>query len=505
MRFPSATLGLICGLLCLAVTVDLSAQPTESEDAVRPLPIEFQPYRVQVRLTTGDSDPRSVRISQQVQSQLPALVERTIGPRWQTDWSANTDPAALPFDVEYRVVITSTVQGAAATVQAREPLWPHASPTLKVQVADVRELPYELVRTLHRLFRPQARWERVDDDSIRLRIQGAALAVPDPGLPLVNEAEVWTPWLVFRQRDGSVQQTSVVPWTLFRSESIADGRGSAIVFSGLRNPLLGRPRGRVELRAVATRAQWSTTRLELRSQSAQSRALVAHDVRLRLELDTAIDTMPETDAALLDSTPPESASANETDTPADDADAPEQEQRLLSDRRGMVTLPPIDDASFVWVTIFSGGQRLAMVPVVPGAVETLQLELPDDVLRLRVEGQLQLLQSDVVAVVAERAALILACRAAAKRLKWDEVDARLEQLQKLPTIDVFLEQITGFRVAAVAQARDLKDPLSERRILRQCDEVVAVLRKFLADDKLRLLQEEMQELRAASADLPAAP
>ena len=59
--------------------------------------------------------------------------------------------------------------------------------------------------------------------------------------------------------------------------------------------------------------------------------------------------------------------------------------------------------------------------------------LPDDSLRLQVEGQLQQVQSDLVSFVATRTALMAIARVSAKKQDWANVDERTRQLDALPT------------------------------------------------------------------------
>ncbi len=495
------------GLVTLLLLVFGSGITVAADEAVvSGLPVEFQPYRITVDLTPASATGECEEATAALRKALPLLVERSIGGRWTVAWShhasdveAETKPTAesnsaatpedqtrpdqavatalqRPVDTRFRIVVQALANRTVVTVQAEEPLWQHHSPLLTVETPDRRELPSLVLTAMMRLFRPQAVWERIDDERVRLRIQASGFHAPDPEFPLLNATEYFAPGVLHFQRDGSLRAVSQIPWTLLEFQTENDVRGIATVVSGLRQPLSSRPRGRIELRAVASRPQWATTSVMLTSQSTPPRALVAHDVLVRPH----------------QSRPGDDAKADDEPTV--------QEQLLLSDRRGMVLLSQQSPSIAVWLTVMSGDQRLAEVPIVPGASEQLSLELKDDRLRLRAEGQLKLLQSDLVAVVAERSALMLTCRGAARKAAWADVDRYLDQLSKLPAASRFQERLTGIRVPAVALARQQKDTLTERRIQRLCDELEALIKLHLSNDKLQLLREEMAELKAAAAE-----
>lgn len=489
-----ARLLLLVGLWLVAVDGGAAAE-IEPPQVASPLPIEFQPYRIHLQLT---SDPRSsfaARAHAELKSNLPSLLDRSIGPRWEVRWTADAAPAAIPQptepppetadssappvgaplqpDVEYRIFVSGRSGEFAAAVDAYEPLWDWRSPRRMVRTSELRELPSLVVQTLAGLFRPRALWERLDETQVRLRVQAGALADPDPALPLLRRPEMFEPWIFFMGRGGVIQRKTAIPFTLCVLGEHADGRGVGTVVSGLKHPLTSRPRGRVQLMAVACRALWPATDLEFVSRSQPPRLLVAHNVTV---LRGRIDPLPEEELKPLE---------------------------LITDRRGRVRLDSRFADAWVTVGIASGDQPLAEVPLVPGAASHVRLELQDDLLRLRVEGQLRLLQGEMVSIVAERTALMLSARAAAKRSEWNTVDSMLNRLQNLPTPVKLRERISGIRVPAVADARRQKDALTERRIERLCDETDEMLQRHLADEKIRLIVEEMAELKSAAKETAA--
>lgn len=492
------------GLLFLCLAASLPVGPTEcSAEVPLATPIEFQPYTISVEVTTRTADAVSKQLRAETLAALPATIDRCIGSRWLVTWPGTpvtlpspvtaSDPAttidptaetstentaestdAVPvvpplFDVEYRIQLSTVPGQITAVVSAYEPLWSRKSPAITITTGDVRELPGRLVAAMQRLFRPKGLWQRLDESQVQLRIQGAAFALPDPELPLLKEVELFTPWMVFYTREGTVQRLVPIPWTLLELRDATEGHGLVTIHSGLANALGTSPRGRVKLIAVAERVQWPDCELVVLAQSRPPQPLVAHRVQLS----------------------PEEA-------------PPEEAISLMTNRHGRVLLPVDGPHPWLWVTVTSGDQRLAEVPLVPGAERQITLDVPDDRLRLRTEGQLRLLQGELVASVAERQGLMLAARAAAKRNAWDEVARLTRDLNELTTIEKFRDQLAGIRVSAVAEARQQQNRLAERRVQRMCDETQQLITRYLADDKVRLLLEELAELKATvESEAPA--
>lgn len=435
-------------------------------DATIDLPYEAQSYRVGLEIVSDD-DHRSTVVAERLQRELPAAVERIVGPLWNLETvrrRANDRPVADSeaehgCDVWFRVAAAD----GRATVSAEEPLVGRTSPVVNVAPRDPRALPSLVIGAMQQLFRPLALWEPVDEEHVRVRLKGADIAPAEGPLQVARWPKIYAPHIVFRGRDGAIQRRTTLPWTLFLVDQLDAGRGVANVVSGLRNPVAVRPRGRVELLAVAETAQWSQTEIEFQARSMPPEALVAHDILVRSPEDAVLS-------------------------------------ERLTDRRGRTAIQASADVPWCWVTCRSGDLELATVPLVPGSAPTAVLDVPDDRVRLQVEGELRLLQGELVAVVAKRSALIVTARAAARREAWAEADEAVRAMEKLPSAERFRERVSGVRVTAQQDARKQHNATAERRAARLCDETEALIAKHLADDKIRLLKEELVELRAAAAE-----
>uniref|UniRef100_A0A7C2JZE6 Uncharacterized protein n=1 Tax=Schlesneria paludicola TaxID=360056 RepID=A0A7C2JZE6_9PLAN len=448
-------------------------------------PVELQPYRVHLLL--ADRRPDGVAREKLVE-ELSSTSDRTWGRRWAlqlesrdpSPWSnhrafrrfrpetfaADTDVDA--FDVRYFVQVSALPVGLQLQVRAWEPLWNHASPVLGASVMDPRDAPLRILELCRDLFRPRAVWEKTNDYSARLIVQGGAIAAPDAEFPLIEPQEIFTPWLVARNREGAITRQQAVPWTCFVLEDVVDGRASVRVVSGLRAPLGAKPRGRIDYVAVAARPQWTSTRLDCYSVSQPPRALAAHRVEL-----TPVDLSPPA---------------------SEESPTPPTPELVLTDRLGAVRIDAAGRPPMVWAAVYSGTLKLATVPIVPGSAEAVRLDLPDDSIRLQAEGQLQLLTSELVDTVALRAVVMSAARAAAKKNDWPVVKDKMAEARKIGDPKPLLERVSAVRVPAAAAALAKKDRTTEQRVQRMCDETAEMVRHYLNPEKLNLLQEELDEL-----------
>ena len=238
-----------------------------------------------------------------------------------------------------------------------------------------------------------------------------------------------------------------------------------VVSTFRRSPLAG-SRRRVELMGIAARPLLSETELTLVPRVDPLNPLVGHRVDV-------MDRFPTVD------------------------DPVEDRLTLLTDRRGVIVVPADSDAPLRHVLVHSGGAVLASVPFIPGLERRTTLELPDDTARLSVEGELQMMEDDLIDVVASRAVIMSRARGAARGGRWDDVDGFLDELDELPTFEQFDQRLTAVRVPARQTARELRDRIAESRIVRLCREFREVAETRLSADIIREFHTEMDELRSA--------
>jgi hypothetical protein len=158
---------------------------------------------------------------------------------------------------------------------------------------------------------------------------------------------------------------------------------------------------------------------------------------------------------------------------------------LVTDRQGRVTIPADPAQPLKFLQVYSGQALLARVPILPGLKKEMELDVPDDRARLSVEGEVALLQSELIDIVARREVLMARTRAAVEKGNWPDVDALLAELQRLPTLNLYQSEIESLEVRAVYVAKQAKDRVGEARIRRLCRGVRESAEKHL--DPARLL------------------
>jgi hypothetical protein len=180
---------------------------------------------------------------------------------------------------------------------------------------------------------------------------------------------------------------------------------------------------------------------------------------------------------------------------------------LYTNRGGSALISAAPELPVVWLYVHSGSNLLARVPFVPGLEPEQTLELPDDTLRLSVEGEIAVLRARLIDTVAKRAVTMARAKQFANAGDWKNAPAQLAELEKLPTAKEYQAQLTAIRVSAVERAQQLRDRAAESRINKLCTETSQTITQYLDPDKIRQLKEELNELRkldnADKASLPA--
>ncbi len=448
------------------------------------VPLELMPYRVRVVVSFSAA-------AQFLPGQRGALLEelrantvRCAGAMWQTEVAEDESPlpdaaAALRrlsvadaqarfssdrFDKVFLLAIES--QGAGYRLQGREfdtatSQW--SLPQDRV-VQERRDIPPGCMALMQELFRPTAGVEQTRAGAVVLHGRAAWLAPPDPDWAPLRAGRQLEPYYRHFDKAGAVERIQRVPWTWFVVDRPARAGAACTVVTGLRSPLW--TRRRIETVALTVHPQSPQTRLVLRARPPSPKVLAG------VEVDVAHD-------------------------------AREQPVRLISDRQGAVRIPVGEDRRLVWLSVRSGQVLLARLPLVPGVHSDESVELPDDALRLAVEGDISLLQADLVDTVARRAVISATIRARAKLGQWAEVDALFKQLADLPKSTAYASAVDAIRLPAVQAAKSAKDRAAEGRIQKLCDETTALIKQYLDADKLRQLKEEMDELRKIDADTRA--
>ena len=172
--------------------------------------------------------------------------------------------------------------------------------------------------------------------------------------------------------------------------------------------------------------------------------------------------------------------------------------RLLSDRNGEIEIAADPENPTFWLYVYSGSSLLARVPYAPGIIPEDTIRLPDDSLRLGVEGELYLFRDALVDTVAQKAVLMSLAKKASTEGKPDELDKFIVQLDKLPGQKEFMSRLNSIKTPAVQKAESLRNSGAKRRIEKLCLAMEESLTAFYSSENKLREAEELEKLRTTA-------
>ncbi|AMV18378.1 hypothetical protein [Planctomyces sp. SH-PL14] len=462
----------------------------------------LQSYSVAIQVTFSDAPEWTPEVRRGILRDLQEQVGSGAGPLWEplAIEEAGRGLVLSPIPAETRALeawrpalegrpedkvflAALDVAGAEYTLRAGE--WDRSSATLGSwsarAVTDSRLVAAALTTMLADAFRPLAVIRKVDGAEAELEIQGGELLPSDPRFLPLPEKTVFIPFQRMLNREREVLRRFVVPWTYLsvesRDRSLVVGR----IASAFNAPLVP-GRRRTELRAILARPSLAGTRLRIVPYGNPGNPVVGARVDV-------LDGSPERREAAPSAPATAAASPESAPAPAPLA--------LTTDRLGRIDLARDPAQVLRWVQVHSGSILLARVPVVPGIVPELLLEVPDDSARLTVEGELSILEGELIAIVGQREVFMARAKQLSRLDKWDEIESLTSRIIDLPSIADFDERVEAVRVRGIQSARDRKDRLAEARINKLVTTFRNLVRDHLDPEKIAGFKDEIAELKRA--------
>lgn len=447
---------------------------TATKKITEPPALILQPYQVQLLI----SFPADPRFSATWKSELTSGVERELHSRFRQMWLLEVQSAGdtrryeadqvrlatadelnrefLPTGRDKVFLVALNRRGATYRVVIRE--WDAnsqtAGPVLTTETNDPRTLIATMADGVANAFRPLAAGEVLEEGKIDFQVRGGELFPADESVRQFQPGDYLVPYIRYLNRNREVRQIQMFPWTYFQVETVDRSRIRLNYISTFRYPFSA-ARRRVEVMAMRVRPQFSQTELRIYPRNNPLNPLVGY----RCEV---LDRLPT------------------------DEDPVEDRLKLITDRWGKVVIPASPDSPLRYLMVYSGQALLARVPIVPGIEPQLELETPDDRARLRVEGEVALLQGELIDIVGTREVIMARIRGAAEKKDWQKVDLLMKDLEGLPTREQFISQIQTLQVQAVYRAQQLKDRVQEIRAKRLCTEITESATRYL--DPVRIIE-----------------
>ena len=485
---------IICGIVMILANTAFAAGSPLTDDVIA---LERRPYEMRL-LMAFDPKAADETLRRTTVHEIQQAADRCAGNLWslsitEVSWLSPASTRGLErvdrpmlmqqhseetADIWFVATVESLAVGKRVSVRSWQFEVQIQTEIVSDDVLDDRDLAITVLRLCRGLVRPMGLVEQVDEQMVRIRLRGGELNPPDPSFAQLQPGDLLVPLLAYRNRDRVIEKLQVIPWTYVSVQELDGSTIRGRVESGLKLALGGKKRGRIDTLVVAVRPQFAATRIQLVTQSRPSLPLAAHRIEVRSE-------------PVIPRVTPEDPDIDPASTLLVD---------VLTDRRGATEIALIPGHPMVWLFAFSGQHLLARVPFVPGIAGEVRLEVPDDATRFSAEADLQMLQGEVIDAVALRNTAIATIRAAANRNDWTAVNQKLALLKQQQSSSKLIERLVAVRVAGVAAAQANKDKTAQARINRMCDEAVALIKVHLADEKVRLLSEEMEALQTPETE-----
>lgn len=468
-----------------------AAKPPEKKaDAVPERRPATTPYRVRVAVSFAGSTEMLPAFRRRVLDDLREATAAGFGSMWDAeivmnDWISPPTPTGIEQVTAERLLqqfpsakragheaydkvflMAVEFNGARFRMGCRE--WDVASQDLTTaefattrQRRLVGDTMYEL---LTRLFRPLLEVNTVSGYSVEFRPRAIAFAALDAAATQIRRDDVVMPFLRYLDKEGVVQRIQVIPWTYVIVDELDGHYVRGTLVSAYRSPLGSGKLRRVQMLALRVRPQRQSSRIKLVN---QSKPLVGYNITLvkkRFHRDKAAE-------------PP---------------------VKRFSGRDGYVEVDFDPKNPITWLYVYSGKALLARVPYVAGLAADETILLPDDSIRLLVEGEIALLNGRLIDAVASRAVLMaLAIKVDNdKKLKGPEKESQkeriFESLERITTQREFLNELSTIRSSAVAATERLGNRFAKRRIEQMCDKTEELIKAYIKPGEVEQFKSDLK-------------
>ncbi len=468
------------------------------------IPYELQPYRVRVAVAFGTDPLLTPTFKREVLDRLESAIERTTGGQWtfRVEETSEIRPAgplglerirvedfappeppedeeAPPPEFDKQFFLTVNRAGSKYLLAGREwdDLTQELSEISEEETLERRTVAERLFRILSESFHPLLEVENADVArkvvSLKLRAGGF---VPEEAVKdrtaedlrvQIRPGEILIAFFRYHNKNGTVREVQFLPWTYLVVDRITRGRVETSLVTGIRTPLGAKTSKRVHSLAVARRVRFPSTTLELVLRKNPGKKLAGHYI-----------------TATAEKYPDKEKDKKSTEL-----------FKLMTDREGRLEIPVQPELGVLWLRVHSGNALLALVPFAPGLVPEIVLDLPDDSIRLAVEGDITQVKARLIDTVARRAALMIRARKYAEQQDWKKVDEEMQKLDELPSIAEFREQIASIRVPALEAARQQRSLLTQRKVREICETATGLIEKYLSEERINMLKEDIRERR----------
>lgn len=476
---------LACAIvLCLPAT-HLTAQDKDES-------FDLTPYRVLVALSFDSTQSTRLPLREEMNLEIRDRLHRTFGKMWQVSvenrhsfaeigsgglknlsaskvllWFPENNPQNPSIPLWDKVFFAHVhFEASNLVVACRE--WDSLSRTLssisRRVTFDPHKLSQNMVQVLEETFRPVISVDRVDNLKVYATSKAGTISPFDAASTQLEKDDVILPFFRYLDKKQVVQKIQLMPWTYLIVDKVEKSYIENTLISGIRSPLGTNRTKRVQLLGLKMNRKRDSSSLKLVLRSIRTEPMIGMRVKVFGKRQYRDKT---------------------TDDP----------RKIFSNRRGEVEIPFDKKHPIVWTYVYSGKTMLARVPFAPGFDDDKLLALRDDSIRLRMEGEWEMMLGDLVDLIAQRSALVAQAKTYARNKKFQEADKKLDEIAKLPGVKEFLQKLSEIKQPAEDGAKAVKNRWALRRIEELDRSMKQLLKRFLDPAKIDEYRASVEKIK----------
>jgi hypothetical protein len=487
------------------------SKPTAQPDTRH---ISLRPYRIRIELAFA-SDCRLTDFDRrQIFTRLPQIIERSAGEKWELTVLKPGDNTAGIFENAWLTLPTSAGLNRLSAAQVLQQYSTQAFDKLFLLTVESAGIGYQIAgrefdidsqqlgplveqttyarpflaetsfQILRDLFSAVVTIEAVEGDQAIVSEQGSQYLTPDPAIGTLRKRDFFVPFFRYLNRDREVKDIQMIPWTYLILEEVDRKHARCSISSGLRG-ILSSSRRRVEMQAIRVVPRFPETELALVPRGTSTQSYAGMRVQISPLNPQEVRQLQVAAQKESEETGKKVSFEKEYIT-----------EELLTNREGTITVKADPSDPLIWLYVRSGKALVANVPYIPGIAPRTAIQVPDDRIRLGVEGELAVLNGELIEEVASLSMQMSRIRSWAKKNDWKKVDGGIRELESgISPRQIFQDKLTVIRVTATEAAQEQRNRAAESRIATLCREAESRINRFLDPTGIIDFKAEIKDLR----------
>ncbi|MEQ8852278.1 hypothetical protein [Gimesia sp.] len=499
-----------------------SEQKAEPESKPEPKPtaqpdtrhISLRPYRIRIELAFASECRLTDFDRRQIFTRLPQIIERSAGEKWELNPPTPGENTAGVFENAWLTLPTSAGLNRLSAAQVLQQYPTQAFDKLFLLTVESAGIGYQIAgrefdvdsqqlgplveqttyarpflaetsfQILRNLFSAVVTIEAVEGDQAIVSEQGSQYLTPDPAIGTLQKRDFFVPFFRYLNRDREVKDIQMIPWTYLILEEVDRKHARCSISSGLRG-ILSSSRRRVEMQAIRVVPRFPETELALVPRGTSTQSYAGMRVQISPLNPQEVRQLQVAAQKESEETGKKVSFEKEYIT-----------EELLTNREGTITVKADPSDPLIWLYVRSGKALVANVPYIPGIAPRTAIQVPDDRIRLGVEGELAVLNGELIEEVASLSMQMSRIRSWAKKNDWKKVDGGIRELESgISPRQIFQDKLTVIRVTATEAAQEQRNRAAESRIATLCREAESRINRFLDPTGIIDFKAEIKDLR----------